>query len=247
MKCSGGNGTETIKQMAEENTLQRTKRYSVTESSSGESAEPRRTEESEEEENFEFKDEAEIEKIVEEGYGKDYEDGLWGEEYLPNSGSAQSSDMPADYDSADYEDKRAEEVSGSAAEMSGSVEAYGSAEGRSPDYQDSIEASVEDPSPFNFGEKFSFGSIFGDRMPLDENGFPMFENKFGSSDLFKRDTQVVKGPGIFDILFDNKSNVANNVLTTTQSPQTESPLNNATNSTSGRVNEEKAERKKGTF
>lgn len=244
MKCSGANGTELAKQMADENTLQRAKRYSVTEPTSAESEEPRRREESEEEENFEFKDDAEIEKIVEEGYGKDYEDGLWGEEYLVNPASTQNSEMPEDYDSADYEDKRAEEVSGSAAEMSESVEAYGSAEGRSPDYEDSVEPSVEDPAPFNFGGKFSFGSIFGDRMMLDEDGFPMFDNKLASSDLFKRDTKGVKGSSIFDSIFDSKLNVGNNVLTTTSMPETVS--NNTTNSTSRKDNEEITDRKKGT-
>lgn len=141
---------------------------------SSESGEPINNDYSEEDENFQFKDQAELEKVVEDGYGKDYEDGNWEDPNAPPSGEQ---DTPEDYDSADYEDKRAEVDSGSAADTSASVEYSASVED-SPDFVDSVEPPVDDK---NF--LFSVGSIFGDRMLLDADGFPLFDNKYGSSDL----------------------------------------------------------------
>lgn len=142
---------------------------------SSESGETRKDDDySEEDENFQFKDQAELEKVVEEGYGKDYEDGNWED---PNATPSGEENIPEDYDSADYEDKRAEEDSGSAADTSASVEYSASVED-SPDFVDSVEPPLDDK---NF--LFSVGSIFGDRMLLDADGFPMFDTKYGSSDL----------------------------------------------------------------
>ncbi|KAG8298652.1 hypothetical protein J6590_010652 [Homalodisca vitripennis] len=176
-------------------------------------------EEREEEANFENKDEAEIEKITEEGYGKDYEDGNWDnpDEAPPNES------VPEDYDSADYEDKRAEEVSGSA-EYSGSAE-----QSEEEDYSESEEPSVHE---FNgSGARLSVGSITGERMLLDEDGFPIFENhEFDDFDLrrwSKRDTKLAKGP---DYSYDyntyqereSRTTVSTPVLTTSIAPETTS-------------------------
>lgn len=177
-KCAGTLGNVTIghgqTSDSDKTIAKRAKRYSVKEYSS-ESGETRADDDySEEDENFQFKDQAELEKVVEEGYGKDYEDGKWEDPNAPPSGEE---DIPEDYGSADYEDKRAEEDSGSAADTSASVE-YSASEDDSPDFVDSVEPPLDDK---NF--LFSVGSIFGDRMLLDAEGFPMFDNKYGSSDL----------------------------------------------------------------
>lgn len=162
--------------------MTRGKRYTVHEFNQ-ESGEPQ--DDSREDENFQFKDQAELEKITEDGYGKDYEDGLWED---PNAAPSTESalEIPDDYDSADYEDKRREEDSGSAESPEHSAEAG------SPEYEDSVENAS------GHSGRYSTGSIFGEQMLLDEDGFPLFEHSSeDDADLrrwSKRDTILAEGP-----------------------------------------------------
>lgn len=213
---SAGVGQSEDKNQTWQLVMSRGKRYTVHEYNT-EDEEP-----SGEDENFQFKDQAELEKITEEGYGQDYEDGLW-EDPNATPSSESTSEIPDDYDSADYEDKRREEdVSG--ADTSGSVERSEEATSEYDDYDD------DGGSNESSGGKTSVGSISGDHMKLDEFGFPVFE-KYEDVDVdlrrwTKRDTMLAQGPD-YDYGGYNEdvetTSAPKPVLTTTEAPPAQEP------------------------
>lgn len=188
--------------------MSRGKRYTVHEYNTEDG------EASEEDENFQFKDQAELEKITEEGYGKDYEDGLWEEPVSTSPSAEATTDIPEDYDSADYENKRAEVDSGSAEERS---------EEPATDYDDYDEAGS------NESGRTVVGRISGETTQPDEFGFPVFKKHVHEDDFrrwSKRDTFLAQGPEYDHFYADYVEAQATTrdpkpVLTTTEPPTTE--------------------------